>query len=77
MFEESIVGKKVTVWCIDKCHTNPYRLFERMGTTEPDGEQLQALRAEGVMKPVRQFVARENCLSLHLTPNATYLVTVE
>jgi beta-xylosidase len=76
-FDEEIKGKRVTVWCIDKTHTNPYRLYQKMGIDTPNNEQLCALRAEGVMKPFAEFTADKSSLSLDLTPNATYLVTME
>ncbi|MBQ8342385.1 MAG: hypothetical protein IJY22_08460 [Clostridia bacterium] len=76
-FEESIVGKRVTVWCIDKTHTNPYRLYQKMGLETPNEEDLRALRAEGIMKPFSEFIATEEAITLPLTANATFLVTVE
>ena len=30
-FEEDIADKNVTIYCIDKEHTNPYRLYQRVG----------------------------------------------
>ena len=76
-FEESIVGKQVTVWCIDKNTTNPYRTWERAGKPEMTEEFLKQLREEGKMKPIAEFTATDDELSLNLTPNATYLVTVK
>ncbi len=76
-FDENITGKKVTVWCIDKNHTNPYRNWERAGKPEMTEEYLVQLREEGKMKPVSVFTAENNTVSLELTPNATFLVTVE
>jgi len=76
-WDESIVGKTVTIWCIDKAHTNPYRLFQKMGTDVPNEDQIRALREEGIMKPIAEFKAMENAVHLDLTPNATFLVTVK
>lgn len=76
-FEDSIVGKTVTVWCIDKDHTNPYRLYEKMGIETPTDEEINRLREEGRLKPVRQYVADSNTIELELTANAVYLITAE
>ena len=76
-YAESIIGKKVTVWCIDKNTTNPYRTWERAGKPEMTDELLAQLREEGKMKPVSTFTAEKNSVTLDLTPNATFLVTVE
>ena len=51
-FEEDLSGKKVTVWCIDKDTTNPYRLYQKMDIGIPNREELKLLRAEGRLKPV-------------------------
>lgn len=76
-FPEDAVGKNVTVWCIDRENTNPYRLYERLGITEPTAEQIKLLREEGKLKPIAQFVCGADCrVPLHLTPNATVLITV-
>ncbi len=76
-FDEEIKGKRVTVWCIDKTHTTPYRLYQKMGLETPNEEELRALRAEGIMKPFSEFIATEEAITLPLTANATFLVTVE
>ena len=78
-FTEDITGKQVTVWCIDKENTNPYRLFEKMGSPQcPDKEQLAILRNEGALKPVVSYVADGSTLQpLQLTANCVYFVTVE
>ena len=75
-FEQDISDKTVTIWCIDKEHTNPYRMFEKMGVEEPDEAQLKLLKEEGKMKPLKTQKGSEK-ISLKLTPNATFLVTVE
>ena len=78
-FSGDITGKRVTVWCIDKENTNPYRLYQKMGIEgEPNEEQLRILREEGRLKPQREFVAKAGEeITLRLTANATYLVTVK
>lgn len=78
-FEEDIAGKEVTVWCIDKHTTNPYRLFEEMGSPEaPDLQQIKALREEGQLKPVARYVAKSHCLEpICLSANCVYLITVK
>ena len=74
-FAEDISGKTVTVWCIDKTHNNPYRMWERAGKPEMTAELLKELRAEGLLKPLKVHSGSEP-IRLKLTPNATYLVTV-
>ncbi len=76
-FSENIVGKKITVWCIDGECANPYRLWQRMGEPRIEGELIKVLREEGKMKPKCSFVATENAVDLKLTANAVYLITVE
>lgn len=76
-FAEDITGKTVTVWCIDRENTNPYRLYRKMGMTDPDEEQIQLLREEGRLKPIRRYTAAgDNTLTLHMTANAVFLITV-
>ena len=58
----------VTVWCIDKKTTNPYRLYEA-GVTD-----VAQLRQEGQLKPVQTVTG--NTVTLQLTPNCTYLLEV-
>ncbi len=75
-FSENISGKTLTVYCIDKEHTNPYRLAQRKGITEYTAEELKELRKEGTLIPMLvQDVSEE--LTLKLTANCTYLVMVE
>ena len=75
-FEQDISDKTVTIWCIDKNTTNPYRMFEKMGVETPDEAQLKLLREEGKMKPVKVQKGTEK-ITLKLTPNATFLITVQ
>lgn len=75
-FEEDITDKTVTVWAIDKEHTNPYRLYEKMGWKDLTKEQIDVLREEGNLKPVSVSKGKD-CVSLHLTAGATFLITVE
>ena len=76
-FDEDVKGKKLTVWRIDRNTTNPYRTFEKMGVENPDTEKIAILRQEGLMKPVYEDISDGNYITLDLTPNSTYLVTVE
>ena len=76
-YSEDITGKRVTVWCIDKNTTNPYRMWERLGRPEMTEPLLKQLREEGNIKPIAQFIATENSVSLDLTPNATFLIIAE
>ena len=76
-YSENITGRKVTVWCIDKNTTNPYRTWERLGRPEMTEPLLKQLREEGNIKPIAQFIATENSVSLDLTPNATFLIIAE
>ena len=74
-FSEKIADKTVTVWCIDKNTTNPYRLYEKLGIGNPTQEEIRLLREEGTLKPVKIQKGRE-VLELSLTANCTYLITV-
>ena len=74
-FDEDVSGKTVTVYCIDKNTTNPYRLYERLGMGDMDKEMLSKLREEGNLKPV--IVQKgEEPLTLRLTANSTYLIMI-
>jgi len=76
-YSEDIAGKTVTVYCIDKTHTNPYRLYERMKIEgEPNEEQIKLLREEGNLVPLYSYVSDGSPIKLDLTPNATYLVLI-
>ena len=78
-FEGDIADKTVTVWCIDKNTTNPYRLFQKMDVKDPQNltkEEIKQLREEGNLKPIKVQKGSEE-LKLQLTPNGTYLITVE
>ena len=75
VFEEDIKDKTVTVWCIDRNTTNPYRLYEKNGISTPDNEEVKLLREEGRLKPVKVQNGSEP-LTLKLTANATYLILV-
>ena len=75
-FDADISGKKITVYLIDKNTTNPYRLYQKKGITEPSFEDIKELHEEGNIKPVAQYDALEP-VTLRLTANSVYLVTVE
>ena len=67
----------MTERCIDKTTTNPYRLFKKLGISDhPTREEILLLREEGNLKPVKVQKGSEP-LTLSLTPNGTYLITVE
>ena len=75
-FEEDISDKTVTIWCIDKEHTNPYRYAQKMGWKDFTKEQIEILREEGNLKPMRICKGSEP-ITLKLTAGATFLITVE
>jgi len=76
-FSEDITGRTVTVWCIDKNHTNPYRLYQSMGIEgQPNQEQLAMLKNESILKPLAAFVSDGGPVVLELSANSTYLITV-
>lgn len=74
-FDADIADKTVTVFCIDKEHNNPYRMWERAGKPEMTEDVLNSLREEGKLKPVKVQKGSEP-LILKLTSNCTYLITV-
>jgi xylan 1,4-beta-xylosidase len=77
-FSEDLSNKKCTIWCIDKFTTNPYRVFEKMGSPEDlTKEQIDLLREEGNIKPIKELVLTKNEIELTFTSNSTYLVTIE
>lgn len=75
VFSEDISDRNVTLYRIDRNHTNPYRMWECMGQPEMTEDVLKALREEGNLKPVGVQKGSEP-LNLELTANATYLITV-
>ena len=76
-FKENLVGKKLTVYLIDKFTTNPYRKFIEMGAQEPNEEQIKILKEEGDIKPIKECELTENKVELTFNSNSTYLITVE
>ena len=64
------------LWCIDKKTTNPCRLYEKLGIEQPTEEQIRLLQEEGRLKPVFVGTGVDE-IKLELSPNATYLITVE
>ena len=76
-FPEEAVGRRVTVWCIDREHTNPYRLYQKMGTKNPSPEEIKLLREEGRLKPASEFVAADTDVEITMTANSVFLITVE
>ncbi len=51
VFAEDISDKTVTLYCIDQNNTNPYRMWERLGKPEIEGDVLTSLRKEGKLVP--------------------------
>ena len=77
LFEENLIGKKLTVYLIDKFTTNPYRKFIEMGIDEPNEEEIKILTEEGNIKPIKECVLDKNEIELTFTPNSTYLLIIE
>ena len=76
-FEEDLIGKRMKIYCIDKTHTNPYRLSQQEGKSEPNEENIRLWREEGKLKPVSESVYDPSApITLHLTPNSTFLITL-
>ncbi len=77
-FNQNLEGKKVTVWCIDKNTTNPYRKYQLMNVDRLNEEQIKTLKEEGKLKPIREFIYKEGKeIKLTFSANSTYLITVE
>ena len=74
-FSEDVSKREIEIYCIDKTHTNPYALALKKDMLIPNEEQLKSLRDEGILKPLYAGTADE--ITLDLTANATYLVTVK
>jgi len=74
-FQKDIKDKQLTVWCIDRKNTNPYRLYERLGINSPNTEEIALLQQEGKLKPIvlEKGIGQ---IVLDFTPNATYLITI-
>lgn len=76
-FEETLAGRKVEVYCIDKNTTNPYRFFQRSGEEKVTDTLLPLLKEEGRLKPIASYTAADgDKIRLNLTPNAIFLITV-
>ena len=76
-FKENLKGKKATVYLIDKFTTNPYRKYVEMGVDEPNEKEIEILKEEGNIKPIKEFILTENEIELTFTANSTYLITIE
>ena len=70
------IGKKATIWCIDKHNNNPYRMYERMGKPEMTDELIRTLKKEGNVKPTAEFGIKKN-IKLRFEANAVYLVEIK
>ena len=75
IFADDVSDKTVTIYGIDKNNNNPYRMWERAGKPEMTEDMLKALREEGRLKPTSVQKGSEP-LTLKLTSNCTYLITV-
>ena len=76
-FCESLSGQHATIYLIDKEHTNPYRLYEKMNLTpEVSSEDIGILREEGKLKPVAELKADEK-ITLKLSSNSIYLIVTD
>ena len=64
------------MYCIDKNTTNPYRLYQKKGITELSDADINELRAEGNIKPIKEYIASDK-IELNLTANSVYLVTID
>lgn len=72
-FDEDISNQKVTVWCIDREHTNPYRLYQKMRKETLDADDIKVLREEGCLKPI--FIQSGSVpIVLKMSANCTYLI---
>lgn len=69
---------RVTTWCIDENHTNPYTRMLREGMVEEalTPEQIAILKDEGCLKPVSYDITADSAaaVQLHFTNNACILV---
>ena len=76
VIEETVVlpdaVKEITLWCIDKTHTNPYRVYQENGIAQPTPEEIRMLQEEGKLKKVATLSGHQ--ATLQLTPNCLWLV---
>lgn len=77
VFSEDINGKTVTIWCIDKENTNPYRLYQKLNIIEPNHEELKQLREEGLMKPTKKYIVAGNEIDITMNANSVFLIEVK
>lgn len=76
-FSESLKGKRVTLYVIDKEHTNPYRIYEKLDKNNLDETSIKMLREAGKLKPVYDGIYEKDEFSVKITANSTYLMEVE
>ena len=74
-FDEEFEGKTVTVWCIDRNTTNPYRLSRTLCIRKLGPAEIPVFRKNGTLKPVIQADAKEK-ISLKFLPNSVYLIEI-
>ena len=75
-FESNIDDKTVTIWCIDKNTTNPYRVYKKMGKSELSYDDIKILKEEGTLKPIKVQKGSEK-ITITLGANSTYLIEVK
>ena len=75
-YDGCIKGRKATVYCIDKNTTNPYRLYQRKGISNPSDADIKELRQEGTMKPIAEYTVSDK-IELDLTANSVYMIMID
>lgn len=75
-FSGDLSNKTISVFCIDKNTTNPFRLWEKEGCPELDENMISRIREESRLKPITTLNST-NSLKIKLTSNCTYLITVK
>ena len=75
VFDTDVAGKKMTLYCIDKNTTNPYRLYQKKGITELSETDIKELREEGNIKPISECTISDK-IKLKLTANSVYLIII-
>ncbi len=69
-------NRKVKIWCIDKTHNNPYRLYERLGLNENlNPEEIKMLQEESNLNCEEQTV-KNGMITLEFSANSVYLLEV-
>ncbi len=74
-FEGKNTATQANITCIDKTTANPYYLNNALGIVTPNEKEIVLLREDGEMKPQNATVTNGS-VTLTLTPNCTYLITL-